>query len=93
MPGAGHPNPPLGQARSEYVLHYARLLAANVPAEIQILPGGDHGFDLMPLAISKQANARIAAFLSTAAASWPDSPPMPAHLVATEEALVAVAFE
>ena len=46
---------------------YVRLLAAHVPVEIQIFPGGDHGFDLMPLAIAHQANEKIAAFLTTAA--------------------------
>ena len=45
---------------------YARLLAAHVPVEIQIFPGGDHGFDLMPLAIARQANEKIAAFLTAA---------------------------
>jgi acetyl esterase/lipase len=45
---------------------YCRLLAANVPVEIQVLPGGDHGFDLLPLAITEQALAKVAEFLSTA---------------------------
>ena len=45
---------------------YARLLAANVAAELQILPGGDHGFDVFPLDIADQANERVAAFLATA---------------------------
>lgn len=45
---------------------YARLLAANVPVELQVLPGGDHGFDLLPLGIADQANRRIATFLGTA---------------------------
>jgi acetyl esterase len=46
---------------------HARLLAANVPVELQVLPGGDHGFDLMPLAITEQALAKVAEFLSVAA--------------------------
>ncbi|HJQ48484.1 MAG TPA: alpha/beta hydrolase [Amycolatopsis sp.] len=45
---------------------HARLLAANVPVELQVLPGGDHGFDLFPLDIADQATNRIAEFLTTA---------------------------
>jgi acetyl esterase len=45
---------------------YARLHAASSPVEIQIVPGGDHAFDLLPIAISGQALATIDRFLSAA---------------------------
>ena len=43
---------------------YVRLLAANVPAEIQIMPGGDHSFDATSLPIAQQAITRMAQFLT-----------------------------
>lgn len=45
---------------------YGRLLAANVPVDLQVLPGADHVFDQAPLPIAEQALARITQFLRRA---------------------------
>lgn len=45
---------------------YARLRAANSPVEIQIVPGGDHAFDLLPIGVTDQALSTIDRFLSAA---------------------------
>ena len=40
-----------------------RWLAAGSPAELAIYPGGIHAFDAFPIALARQANARIRAFI------------------------------
>jgi acetyl esterase len=45
---------------------HARLLAAGVKSELQVLPGGGHAFEFSPTAIAAQAKDRIAAFLQRA---------------------------
>jgi acetyl esterase/lipase len=42
---------------------YARWAAAGNEAELAVYPGGTHGFNMTPLAIAHEANARIDAFL------------------------------
>jgi acetyl esterase len=44
---------------------YVRLLAANVPVELQVVPGADHSFEAAPLPVAEQVHVRIARFLST----------------------------
>jgi acetyl esterase/lipase len=43
---------------------YARYIAAGNRAELAVYPGGAHGFNLFPIAIAAQANARMDAFLA-----------------------------
>jgi acetyl esterase/lipase len=43
---------------------YARYIAAGYRAELAIYPGGAHAFNVFPIAIAEQANARRDAFLS-----------------------------
>jgi acetyl esterase len=43
---------------------HARLLAAGVVSELLVAPGGGHAFDFAPIAIAREAKARIAAFLT-----------------------------
>ncbi len=43
---------------------YARYIAAGNRAELAIYPGGAHGFNLFPIGIAAQANARMDAFLA-----------------------------
>jgi len=42
---------------------HARWLAAGSPAELAVYPGGIHGFDAFPTALSRAARARMDAFL------------------------------
>ncbi len=42
---------------------YARWAAAGNVAELAVYPGGVHGFNVFPLRIAAEANARIDAFL------------------------------
>lgn len=44
-----------------------RMLAAGVACELQIVPGGEHGFDGAPVAVCNEAVARIDRFLATIA--------------------------
>jgi acetyl esterase/lipase len=44
---------------------YAEWIAHGSPAEIQIFPGGTHGFDMFPCPEQVQAHARIRAFLES----------------------------
>ena len=43
---------------------YARYMVAGNAAELAVYPGGAHGFNLFPIAIAEQANARMEAFLA-----------------------------
>ena len=43
---------------------YTRWIAAGNQAELAVYPGGAHGFTAFPLALAKEANARIDAFLA-----------------------------
>ena len=43
---------------------YARWIAAGNEADLEIYPGGAHGFTLFPNALSTQASARMDAFLN-----------------------------
>ncbi|MGO4884061.1 MAG: alpha/beta hydrolase [Bryobacteraceae bacterium] len=43
---------------------YARYIVAGNRAELAVYPGGAHGFNLFPMAITRQANARMDAFLA-----------------------------
>jgi acetyl esterase len=43
---------------------YARYVAAGNRAELAVYPGGAHGFNLFPIAITQQANAHMDAFLA-----------------------------
>ena len=47
---------------------YARWIAAGNQAELAIYPGGSHIFNLFPLAIAAEANARVDEFLRNALA-------------------------
>jgi len=47
---------------------YSRYLAAGNRAELAVYPGGAHGFNFFPIAIAKEANARMDAFLARATA-------------------------
>jgi acetyl esterase len=47
---------------------FARMVNAGVDAQIEIAPGGIHGFHLAPLPIATRAMARITAFLNAAIA-------------------------
>ena len=42
---------------------YARWIAAGNQAELEVYPGGTHGFNLMGHPLAGQVNARIDAFL------------------------------
>ena len=42
---------------------YARWIAAGNVAELAVYPGATHGFNMFPLAVAREANARIDAFL------------------------------
>ncbi len=44
-----------------------RMLAAGVDCELQVVPGGEHGFDAAPVAVCLEAVARIDAYLAAAA--------------------------
>ncbi|WP_155375324.1 alpha/beta hydrolase family protein [Catellatospora vulcania] len=48
---------------------YARLLAARSPAQIQVVPGAGHSFNLMPLSVSGPANEVVYGFLAAALAA------------------------
>jgi acetyl esterase/lipase len=41
-----------------------RMLAQGSPCELQLVPGGEHAFDLLPIASSREALARVDAFLA-----------------------------
>ena len=43
---------------------YARYIVAGNRAELAVYPGGAHGFNLFPITIAAQANARMDAFLA-----------------------------
>jgi acetyl esterase/lipase len=43
---------------------YARWIAAGNEADLEIYPGGAHGFTLFPNALSTQASARMDTFLN-----------------------------
>jgi len=43
---------------------YARYVVAGNRAELAVYPGGAHGFNLFPIAITQQANAHMDAFLA-----------------------------
>lgn len=47
---------------------YSRWIAAGNRAELAVYPGAPHGFNLFPLAVTREANARIDAFLASAVA-------------------------
>jgi acetyl esterase/lipase len=42
---------------------YARWVAAGNEAELAVYPGGAHGFDNFPIALAREANARMDAFI------------------------------
>ncbi len=42
---------------------YVRWIAGGSPAEIEIYPGGNHGFDIAPTQLARTARARMHAFL------------------------------
>lgn len=47
-------------------LHFAsRLHAAHVPVDLEIFPGGFHGFDNFPIAIAMEARQRISNWVDT----------------------------
>ncbi|GAA1359545.1 alpha/beta hydrolase [Catellatospora chokoriensis] len=48
---------------------YARLLAARSPAQVQVVPGAGHSFNMMPLSVSGPANAAVHRFLAAALTS------------------------
>lgn len=50
---------------------YARLLAAGVPCELQVLAGCDHSFEALPLPAVAQAGAVIADYVASALATTP----------------------
>lgn len=42
---------------------YVRWIAGGSPAEIEVYPGGNHGFDIAPTKLARTARARMHAFL------------------------------
>ena len=54
----------LDPLRDHSLFMYAEWLAHGSPAEIQIFPGGPHGFDMFPCPEQVQAHASIDAFLA-----------------------------
>lgn len=47
----------LDPMRDENIEYAMRLMAANVPVELHVYPGGFHGFSGMPAAVSRRAQA------------------------------------
>lgn len=59
---------------------HMRWLAAGNESELAVYAGGPHGFDAAPIAIAREAAARVRAFLGERlAAAGADLPPAPAH--------------
>lgn len=54
----------LDPLRDHTLFMYAEWIAQGSPAEIQIFPGGTHGFDMIPCAEQVQAHAAMDAFLA-----------------------------
>jgi acetyl esterase/lipase len=54
----------LDPLRDHTLFMYAEWIAQGSPAEIQIFPGGPHGFDMFPCAEQVQAHGAIDAFLA-----------------------------
>jgi acetyl esterase/lipase len=54
----------LDPLRDHTLFLYAEWIAQGSPAEIQIFPGGTHGFDMFPCPEQRQAHAAIDAFLA-----------------------------
>lgn len=50
--------------RDHTLFMYAEWIAQGSPAEIQIFPGGPHGFDMFPCPEQQQAHAAMNAFLA-----------------------------
>ena len=53
----------LDPLRDHTLFLYAEWIASGSPAEIQIFPGGTHGFDMFPCRERDEAHAAIDAFL------------------------------
>jgi acetyl esterase len=54
----------LDPLRDDSLFMHARWLAASIDSDLAVYPGGVHAFNMFPIEIGRQANARIARFIS-----------------------------